>query len=82
MPTTHHRIDQGLVSISQVCGEPSGWFLEGLGRPLPIWNMQRSEATVFSGGVLKPVWVCRSARAGLRCEVTDLHRHYCGWLWL
>ena len=78
MPTTHHRIDQGLVSISQVCGEPSGRFLEGLGGPLSVWNMQRSEAAVFGGRILKPVRVCRSARAGLRGEVTDLHRHYGG----
>lgn len=54
IPNTHHWIDQGLVSISQVRGEPSWRFLEGFRGPLPIWNMQWSEASVLFGGILKP----------------------------
>ena len=54
IPATHHWIDQGLVSISQVCREPSRRLLEGFRGPLSIGNIQWFEASVLFGGILKP----------------------------
>jgi hypothetical protein len=47
-----HRIGQGLVSISEICGEPDGCPLECLRWPLAILEVQGCVRLVLLG------WVC------------------------
>lgn len=51
---THHRVNQTLVAISEVCGQPSRGLVEGLGRPLSVGEVQRLELLVLLGGVFEP----------------------------
>jgi hypothetical protein len=50
----YHGIDQTLVAITQVGGEPARGLVNGFVWPLPVWKMKRRKPLVFLGGVFEP----------------------------
>lgn len=48
-----HWISQTLVAVSEVGGQPARRLVDSFGRPLPVWQMQRLEATILLGGICK-----------------------------
>jgi G:T-mismatch repair DNA endonuclease (very short patch repair protein) len=48
-----HWVNQALVAIAKVCGEPSRCFVNGLVGPLSVRKVQRLELLVFLGGILE-----------------------------
>lgn len=50
----YHGIDQALVAVTEIGGEPSWGLVDGLRGPLPIGKVQRFELAILLGGVLEP----------------------------
>jgi hypothetical protein len=49
-----HRVDEGLVPVSQAGFEPSGGFVEGATGPLAVGDVEWFEGAVFLGRVFEP----------------------------
>lgn len=51
---TNHWVNERLVAISEVCGEPPWGFIEGFGGPLAIGQIDRLEKPIFGRGIFEP----------------------------
>ena len=49
----YHWINQTLVAVSEVGRQPARRLVDGFGRPLPVWQMQRLEVTILLRGICK-----------------------------
>lgn len=52
----YHGVDQALVSIAQIGREPARRLVNGLGRPLPVWKVERLKPLVLGRGVFEPAF--------------------------
>ncbi len=50
----YHGVNQALVPVPQVGGQPSRRLVDGLVGPLTVREVQRREPLVFRGGILEP----------------------------
>lgn len=52
----YHGVDQALVSIAQIGREPARRLVNGLGRPLSVWKVERLKPLVLGRGVFEPAF--------------------------
>ena len=65
---SYHRVDQRLVSISEICSQPTRSFVDGLRGPLPIWYVQGLEPSIFPRRILKPAILHSASTQQLQCR--------------
>ena len=67
-----HGVDEGLVAIAEISGQPAGRLLDGFVGPLAVGEVDGLEGLVFGGGIREPCGDCEYyvEYIGVICRLT------------